>query len=197
MPRGRPRQFDPEAVLRKALEVFWEKGYSATSFPDLEAATGLCRPSLYSAFGKKRSLFLKALELYCEETARARRVAFQEASSARQALGDLLRCGARFHQENPAGRGCLVLNGLAETKDPEVQAAIQRAAQECLEEVRACLERGREAGEFPEDLDLEAVATQVAVTQMGMAAWVKAGAPPEKLEALADRFLASLPGAGD
>ena len=60
-PRGRPRSFDPDAVLAKARAVFWNQGYAATSLDDLAAATGLNRPSLYAAFGDKRALYLACL----------------------------------------------------------------------------------------------------------------------------------------
>jgi len=63
-PRGRPRAYDPEVVLEKALNLFWEKGFAATSLDDLVEATGVNRPSLYAGFGDKEALYLKAMELY-------------------------------------------------------------------------------------------------------------------------------------
>ncbi len=62
--RGRPRAYDPNAVLEKALEVFWQKGFAATSLDDLVEATGVNRPSLYAGFGDKEALYLKAMALY-------------------------------------------------------------------------------------------------------------------------------------
>ena len=61
---GRPRAFDMEKALQKALEVFWRKGYEGASLPDLCEAMGINKPSLYAAFGNKEQLFLKAIELY-------------------------------------------------------------------------------------------------------------------------------------
>jgi len=63
-PRGRPRAYDPEVVLEKALNLFWEKGFAATSLDDLVEATGVNRPSLYAGFGDKEALYLKAMQLY-------------------------------------------------------------------------------------------------------------------------------------
>ncbi len=60
---GRPRAFDMEKALQKALEVFWRKGYEGASLPDLCEAMGINKPSLYAAFGNKEQLFLKAIEL--------------------------------------------------------------------------------------------------------------------------------------
>src|SRR5579872_3265240 len=62
--RGRPRQYDPERALAAAGDVFWKRGYAATSLDELAAATGMNRPSLYAAFGDKRDLYLKTLERY-------------------------------------------------------------------------------------------------------------------------------------
>ena len=63
-PRGRPRAYDPEEALDKAVEVFWAHGYAGTSLDDLSAAMGMGRPSIYNAFGDKEALFMKALGRY-------------------------------------------------------------------------------------------------------------------------------------
>src|SRR3954471_8615358 len=64
LPRGRPRTFDVEAAVERAMHVFWSRGYHATALPDLLRATKLSRGSLYAAFGDKHSLFLRALDRY-------------------------------------------------------------------------------------------------------------------------------------
>src|ERR1700747_851372 len=64
LPRGRPRTFDMEAAIERAMDVFWSRGYHATALPDLLRATKLSRGSLYAAFGDKHSLFLRALDRY-------------------------------------------------------------------------------------------------------------------------------------
>jgi AcrR family transcriptional regulator len=61
---GRPRSFNPEIALEKALKVFWRRGYAGASLSELTAAMGITRPSLYAAFGNKEELFHKALDLY-------------------------------------------------------------------------------------------------------------------------------------
>src|SRR5256885_16886102 len=62
--RGRPRAYEPEVALARALDVFWKEGFAATSLDDLSAATGVNRPSLYGAFGDKRELYIKSYESY-------------------------------------------------------------------------------------------------------------------------------------
>src|ERR1700759_4191888 len=64
LPRGRPRNFDVDAAVERAMNVFWSHGYRATALPDLLRATKLSRGSLYAAFGDKHSLFLRALDRY-------------------------------------------------------------------------------------------------------------------------------------
>src|ERR1700722_16985789 len=63
-PRGRPRSFDTEAAIARAMGVFWTRGYHGTALPDLLRATKLSRGSLYAAFGDKHTLFLHALDRY-------------------------------------------------------------------------------------------------------------------------------------
>src|SRR5689334_23649971 len=62
--RGRPRAYEPEVALARALDVFWKEGFAGTSLDDLSAATGMNRPSLYGAFGDKRELYIKSYEAY-------------------------------------------------------------------------------------------------------------------------------------
>src|ERR1700724_4390739 len=66
MAMGRPREFDPDQVLDRALRVFWRSGYEGASMADLTEAMGITRPSLYAAFGNKEELFRKALDRYVD-----------------------------------------------------------------------------------------------------------------------------------
>ena len=66
-PRGRPRSFDEREALEKATQVFWSKGYDGVTIDDLVAGMGVGRPSLYSVFGDKRTLFLRVLKAYAEK----------------------------------------------------------------------------------------------------------------------------------
>src|ERR1700733_4425852 len=66
MRTGRPREFNVDKALDKALKVFWRKGYEGTSLPDLTRAMGINRPSLYAAFGNKEALFRKAIDRYAQ-----------------------------------------------------------------------------------------------------------------------------------
>src|ERR1700693_5053048 len=89
-PAGRPRSFDLDQALDRALQVFWRKGYEGTSLADLTGAMGINRPSLYAAFGDKEALFRKALDRYAEGPASYVRETLKE-PTARGVVESLMR----------------------------------------------------------------------------------------------------------
>src|SRR3954467_8904044 len=99
---GRPREFDVETALDRALEVFWRKGYEGASLPDLTRAMGINRPSLYAAFGNKQELFRRALDRYCDGPGGAFVRAALDAPTARTVAERMLR-GAAEVQASPRG----------------------------------------------------------------------------------------------
>ena len=92
--RGRPRSFDRAAALRRAMEVFWAKGYDGASLSDLTAAMRINSPSLYAAFGSKESLFREALALYSATEGTEIWTALPDAPTAREAIERFLRATA-------------------------------------------------------------------------------------------------------
>src|SRR5688572_28097576 len=107
--RGRPRGFDVDRALDRALKVFWRKGYEGTSLPDLTAAMGINRPSLYAAFGNKRQLFGKVLDRYNERESHV--CAALQQPTARKVAEHVLR-GAADGLTTPRNpRGCLMVHG--------------------------------------------------------------------------------------
>src|SRR5437763_10008756 len=90
--RGRPRAFDLDKALDRALQVFWRKGYEGASLPDLTQAMGINRPSLYAAFGSKEELFRRALDRYAEGPASYVREALNEPTT--RAVAERLLGGA-------------------------------------------------------------------------------------------------------
>src|SRR5260221_2120905 len=110
MPVGRPRAFDIEKALDRALNVFWRKGYEGASLSDLTRAMRINRPSLYAAFGNKESLFCKALDRYAEGPAAYVREALQE-STARAMVVRLLHRAVELFPDPTNLRGCLAGHG--------------------------------------------------------------------------------------
>src|SRR3954465_5697301 len=110
MPRGRPRDFDVDEALDRALEVFWRRGYEGGSRPDLTQAMGINRRSLYAAFGNKEALFRKALDRYVEGPASYMRAALEE-PTARAPVERLLRETADRLADPRHPGGCLIVQG--------------------------------------------------------------------------------------
>ena len=159
MPPGRPREFDQDEVLDRALDVFWRKGYEGASLADLTAAMGINRPSLYAAFGDKEGLFRAALDRYVAGPSSFVSGALAE-PNAREAVERLL-CGAARALTDPAHPpGCLAVQGALVCSDAaaSVKAELtrRRAASEAV--VRARLERAVAEGELSEEVDVEALA---------------------------------------
>lgn len=164
---ARPRAFDPDTALERAMEVFWRHGYDGASLGDLTAAMGINRPSLYAAFGNKEKLFHLVLDRYAAGPAAYAAEAL--ALPTARAVAERLMLGAI---ELTAGRGCLN-SGNAQSCAP----ASEPVRQEVLTRRRAStaalrhrLERARAEGDLPADADPAALADFVATVTDGIAA---------------------------
>lgn len=113
-PRGRPRAYEPDVALARAMDAFWKGGYAGTSLDALSEATGMNRPSLYAAFGDKQSLYMKALEHYSEGSRIGIAAAFTKEQSLRDALLQVYR-GAlnRYLAGDEGARGCFSISTAA------------------------------------------------------------------------------------
>src|SRR5215470_3064206 len=110
MAMGRPREFDVDQALERALQVFWRKGYEGASLPDLTEAMGINRPSLYAAFGNKEGLFRAVVERYVEGAASCVRQALEQ-STARAVAEALLAATIDVVTDSKNPRGCLLVQG--------------------------------------------------------------------------------------
>lgn len=191
---GRHREFDVDEALNAALCVFWRKGYEGASYTDLTQATGVERPGLYSAFGNKEALFLRALERYYE-----RYLDFFPAAmalpTAREVVEQLLRRSAELQTRYPEHLGCLGINGVLAASDEAEsvrQALIEaRANGETL--LRERLERAKAEGDLPETANCAALAVYLLAVLHGMAVQAKAGFSREVLELVVEQVLSGWP----
>lgn len=195
MTAGRPRQFNTEEALDKALHVFWEKGYEGASLPDLTEAMGINRPSLYAAFGNKEELFRKALDRYIELKKKHMEEILSE-PTAKKAVQKLLYGIADGSACTESPKGCLLVQGALSCGD-EAQAikqelANRRAATESV--LRRRFERSIAEGDLPPTASASDLARYVSAVMQGMAVQSTGGASPEDLRGIADWALKSLPG---
>jgi AcrR family transcriptional regulator len=191
---GRPRNFDPEKALEKALRVFWRRGYEGASLPELTKAMGINRPSMYATFGNKEQLFKKAVDRYCEEP-----TAYLEeclaAPTVREVAERLIRGTAERLASPKNPRGCLILQGaLACGKESESirrDLVARRATQE-----RAICQRFAQAaaaGELPKGVNPNDLARYISTVMQGLAVQAASGATGEELLGIADVALRHFP----
>ena len=166
---ARPREFDSGAALESAMQVFWAKGYGATSLDDLCSATGLGRSSLYAAFGNKRRLYLRSLDRY--EDAGAIRIANALAKAPlRKALGAFLDRMITDIVAGPGRSGCFIGNCAAELANGDRAAAarVRRSLERIQATFRDALARARERGEIATDADVDALARFIVAGIQGL-----------------------------
>ncbi len=194
MPAGRPRAFDTEKALDRALQVFWRKGYEGTSLPDLTKAMGINRPSLYSAFGNKEALFRKALERYKEGPASYVGKALEEETA--RATAERLLYGSVELLTTPGNPpGCLMVQGALscgkEADSIRKDLIAHRAAGES--KLRKRFERAQSDGDLSKSANAADLARFMTTTIYGMAVQAAGGASREDLRRVAQAALRAWP----
>jgi AcrR family transcriptional regulator len=191
--RGRPRTFDRAAALRRAMEVFWDKGYDGTSLADLTAAMEINAPSLYAAFGCKEELFRQAVKLYDATEGGGIWDGMTTAPSARAAVEIMLRKSAEQYTRPGKPRGCLVVLGAlhADEANAAVCRELRNQRTQCIDTIRERLARGVAEGELSPQTDLKAVATFYVTVQQGMSIQARDGASRKALFAVVDCAMAA------
>lgn len=122
-PAGRPRTFDREEALKKAMLIFWQKGFEGTTMADLIAAIGMKAPSVYAAFGNKDALFREAVELYKSQIEQGPFKALSESASILNAIENSLSESVRMIS-GPEASSCLIMAGAINCA-PEHQEHVQ------------------------------------------------------------------------
>lgn len=200
--RGRPRSFDRDQALARAMEVFWAKGYADASMAELTAAMGVNAPSLYAAFGGKAQLFREAIELYQRTQGGDIWSRLDDAASARDAIEALLLTAAEAAACPDRPRGCLiVLSGAHPAALPkDVCGELEGIRSGATARLEARLRRAQTAGEIGPGADPAAIAVFYATVHQGMALRARDGATAEELRGVARAAMLAwegLSGVGD
>jgi AcrR family transcriptional regulator len=191
---GRPRTFDEDAALEKAMKVFWEKGYEGSSLPDLTEAMGMNRPSLYAVFGNKENLFRKAVERYQASHEPLFTASLAE-PTALAVVAHLLRGTADAQTESDAPHGCMVVNGAlacGEEAQPIRHSLIERRAEKELK-LRDRFEQAKRDGDLRSDACAIQLARYVMTISNGMAVQAVDGATRAQLHEVVDQVLRCWP----
>jgi AcrR family transcriptional regulator len=191
---GRPREFDIDRALDRAIEVFWRNGFAGTSISDLTEAMGISPPSLYAAFGNKEALFRKALYRYVESHAQHWHEAFR-APSARAMVERLLYGSADFLTTRSNPPGCLFVRSAMACHEAAEEIRCEMAARGAAGELplRERLERAKAEGELPADLDAADYARYIITVMEGMTVRAAQGASRADLRKIAELALRTWP----
>jgi AcrR family transcriptional regulator len=191
--RGRPREFDVDAALERAMDLFWRQGYEGTSIADLTRELGLTRPSLYAAFESKEALFLRALDLY--EARAGYRQAALTASSAEAYARALLEGAADLHGDSRNPPGCLgVQSALAcAPQSDAIRKELIRRRKIGERMIRDRLKRAVTEGDLPPDADPADLARYLSIVIYGITVQASGGATRQELRSAAEVALRNWP----
>jgi AcrR family transcriptional regulator len=191
---GRPRAFDTEKALENALQVFWQKGFEGASLSDLTSAMGINKPSLYSAFGNKEQLFLKAIELYEQRPCNFYYPALEQ-STAFEVAEYMLRGAANSLADTSHPQGCIVVQGALSCSEAgsSVKQALITKRLNTEQELSERFIRAQTEGDLPSSADPNALARFLGTVMQGMAIQATSGASAEQLMQVAELSLLAFP----
>lgn len=171
----RPREFDEDQALNAAMQIFWEKGFEATSLSDLTSKMGIQRPSIYAAFGDKKQLFEAALRKYTQSHAAYVRSRLQSNSSVKEAFYNFFGGVVAEEYEDGPNRGCFCINTMVELAPHDEKFEIlTREHQMYLSAVfQETLERGIRSGELEASMDARALAHTMVSLLIGITVMMK------------------------
>ncbi|SDE75321.1 transcriptional regulator, TetR family [Mucilaginibacter pineti] len=177
---ARPKDFDEDDVLNKAICIFWHKGYNGTSMQDLVDGLGISRSSLYDTYGDKHTLYVKALETYQKAAGNQVCNIINNAASAKEAIKQLLELTIKDLLSDEQRKGCFSVNAGIEVAphDAEVNSMICRGEQQVEDAFFHAIKKGQESGEITNKQDARALARFIFNAVKGMQ--VSAKGPTDK-----------------
>jgi len=193
--RGRPRSFDRDEALERAMDVFWRQGYQATSLSDLTAAMGINPPSLYAAFGDKEHLFLAAVERYESLGHGSAGCILEEAPTARDAVELILKETASELTKPSQPKGCMLITAATNcsAESAHIQRALAKRRAEQKKHLKDRIAKGVANGELPRGADAGALADFYTTVLTGMSMQARDGATRKTLLATAETAMRAWP----
>jgi len=194
-PRGRPREFDRDQALARAVEVFWSKGYEAASLADLTKAMGINPPSLYAAFGDKENLFIEAVHRYHENVRQS--CPYAGEPTARAAVERLLTELATLFTDRSHPAGCLAVMAMvtSSTSSARLQRMLADERANAKARLRERIQRGVKEGDLPRATDISALTEFYVAVIMGMSLSAREGASRKALLTMVETAMRAWPAA--
>jgi TetR/AcrR family transcriptional repressor of nem operon len=187
---ARPKSFDEDTVLDRAVQLFRERGFEGTSMADLEAHLGLGRQSLYNTFGDKHTLYLKALDRYQRGVSNTTLTALEAPDAGIDALRRWLESSVEALTVTGGRAGCLVVNSLVERPDdPPTAARCGNARRRVAAAVQGALTRAQSRGEISPERNVEGLTALVVAHSYGQSVLARAGVPASELRAASEALM--------
>ncbi|GLZ02560.1 TetR family transcriptional regulator [Actinomadura sp. NBRC 104412] len=191
---ARTKEFDPDEALQKALELFWERGYDATSMADLVQHLGIARASIYATFGGKHDLYVKAFERYLQTRDPDVVEVLSQPGPALPAVRSLVEAYAEESLCDERRRGCMVVNAAVEVmpRDPQIARRVEASWDTVETALTSALTRARAQGEISGEKDPRALARFLLVMMQGLRVLGRAHPDPGRIRDATAQALAVL-----
>ncbi|MDQ2821069.1 MAG: TetR/AcrR family transcriptional regulator [Pseudomonadota bacterium] len=189
---GRPRQFDRDIALTKAMHLFWQNGFDATSLSQLKAALGISAPSFYAAFGSKEALFQETVALYLKSHGTVMECLWDPLLPPRATIELALRGSARMQAETGHPTGCMVALGVTSAgvlENVAITAALTAARARNRAGFLSCVERGVALQELDPATDVAALAGAFESFLLGLSTLARDGATKETMDCAVTQIL--------
>lgn len=189
---GRPRQFDRDTALTKAMHLFWQNGFEATTLSQLKAELGISAPSFYAAFGSKEALFQETVALYLKSHGTVMDCLWDPHLAPRDAIELALRSSARMQSEAGHPKGCMValgVTGAGIVENAAVNAALTSARARNRAGILACVERAVARKELDPATNITALASVVESFLLGLSTLARDGATQEAMDSAVTQLL--------
>ncbi len=153
---ARPREFDPQDVLRTAVELFWEKGYYDGSVDEVVKRSGVAKYGIYGTFGTKRELFLKALTRFAADRHQDIQRPIRKPHASLPEILAFFKGAPKLMTPKNQPHGCLICNTGIELglKDPEIRDFVMDFFRDTAKVLKRCLARAVEKGELDSSIDI-------------------------------------------
>lgn len=191
---SREKEFDVDEALGRAMELFWCRGYEATSLSDLLERLGIGKGSFYNTFGSKHELYLRALDRYRGMMGDLLVSELEEAGPVKPSIKGLLESISEHDLGDPERRGCMVVNAATELvpHDPEAERRVVSNFVRLEDALRSAISRGQSTGEIPAEKDPAALARFLMTLIQGLRVVGKATCDRTALEDTIDVALEAL-----